>query len=143
MNSPLARMILIVLGGYFVILLFMIAYDWIKKEYPSPPAEPPSTERIQHPLYHKQALSALKRFSRLPEPVKDAIKKSLEASLISMEQWLTYLGQSDYQVVCIGEFHKEFTRDFLARADGIPQALQSYVAAVKDGSFPAPEHSFD
>ena len=37
----------------------------------------------------------------------------------------------------------KFTRDFLAGADGIPQALQAYVAAVKDGSFPAPEHSFD
>ena len=37
----------------------------------------------------------------------------------------------------------KFTRDFLAGADGIPQALQAYVAAVKGGSFPAPEHSFD
>lgn len=37
----------------------------------------------------------------------------------------------------------KFTHDFLAQAEGIPQALQAYVAAVKDGSFPAPEHSFD
>ncbi len=37
----------------------------------------------------------------------------------------------------------KFTRDFLTQSEGIPQALQAYVAAVKDGSFPAPEHSFD
>ena len=31
-----------------------------------------------------------------------------------MEQWLTYLGQSDYQIICMGELHKESTRNFLA-----------------------------
>ena len=31
-----------------------------------------------------------------------------------MESWLTHLGQSDYQVMCIGEFHEESTRNFLA-----------------------------
>lgn len=36
-----------------------------------------------------------------------------------------------------------FTHDFLAHSRGIPQALQAYVTAVKDGSFPAPEHCFD
>jgi 3-methyl-2-oxobutanoate hydroxymethyltransferase len=37
----------------------------------------------------------------------------------------------------------KFIKDFLARAEGIPQALQAYVTAVKDGSFPAPEHCYD
>jgi 3-methyl-2-oxobutanoate hydroxymethyltransferase len=36
-----------------------------------------------------------------------------------------------------------FTHDFLAQAGSIPRALQAFVAAVKDGSFPAPEHGFD
>ncbi len=114
MDSPLARMILIVLGGYFIILLFLTAYEWIKEEYPRPPTKPPSTERIQHPFYHKQALDALQRFTRLPKAERDAIKESLKSSLISMEQWLTHLGQSDYQIMCLGEFHKESTRNFLA-----------------------------
>ena len=114
MDSPLARMILLVLGGYFIILLFMIAYDWIRKEYPRLPTKPPSTVRIQHPIYHRQAVDALQRFSRLPKSERDAIKESIESSLISMEQWLTHLGQSDYQVMCIGEFHEESTRKFLA-----------------------------
>lgn len=114
MDSPLARMILIVLGGYICILLFLIAYEWITEEYPRPPAKPSPAGRIQHPLYHKQALDALQRFSRLPKSEKDAIIKSLKSSLIPMEQWLSRLVQSDFQVMCIGEFHRESTRNFLA-----------------------------
>lgn len=114
MNSPLARIILIVLGGYFVIMLFLIAYDWIKEEFPSPPTKSPNTERIQHPFYHKQAVDALQRFSQLPQPERNAIKDNLKSCLVPIEQWLSYLEQSDYQIMCIGEFHKESTRNFLA-----------------------------
>lgn len=114
MNSPLARIILIVLGGYFVIMLFLIAYDWIKEEFPNPPAKPPKTERIQHTFYHKQAVDALQRFSQLPQPERNAIKNNLKSSLVPMEEWLSYLERSDYQIMCIGEFHEESTRNFLA-----------------------------
>ncbi len=95
MDSPLARVILTVLGGYVLILVCMVAYDWIKEEYPRPPARPSSTKRVQHPFYHSQAIDAVQRFSSLPEPERNAIKENLESSLISMEQWLTHLGQSD------------------------------------------------
>lgn len=36
-----------------------------------------------------------------------------------------------------------FVRNFMQGASSIEDALVSYVAAVKDGSFPAAEHSFD
>jgi len=36
----------------------------------------------------------------------------------------------------------KFSKNFLAEADGIEAATRAYVAAVKDGSFPAAEHSF-
>ena len=35
-----------------------------------------------------------------------------------------------------------FSKNFLAGADGIEAAAHAYVAAVKDGSFPAAEHAF-
>jgi 3-methyl-2-oxobutanoate hydroxymethyltransferase len=36
-----------------------------------------------------------------------------------------------------------FVRDFLsATPGGTREAVQAYVQAVKDGSFPAPEHTF-
>ena len=114
MDSPLTRVILALLGGYLIILLFLSVYDWIREEYPTRPTKPLSSERIQRPFYHEEVTKALQRFSRLPKPEKDAIKENLESSLISMEQWLTHLGQSDYQVMCIGEFHEESTRNFLA-----------------------------
>jgi len=36
-----------------------------------------------------------------------------------------------------------FSRDFLADNPDIPSALTAYVAAVKDGTFPGPEHTFE
>ena len=36
----------------------------------------------------------------------------------------------------------KFSKDFMAGQTSIQAALQAYVRAVKDGSFPAPEHSF-
>jgi hypothetical protein len=114
MDSPLARVILTVLGGYFIILLGLTVYEWVREEYPKPPTKPPSRERIQHPFYHEQAVKALQRFSRLPKRERNSIKESLKYSLISMEQWLTCFGQSDYQIICIGELHEECIRNFLA-----------------------------
>ena len=114
MDSPLARVILALFGGYIIILLFLSIYDWLVEEYPRRPAKPPSSERIQHPFYHEEAAKALQQFSRLPKPEKTVIKNNLKSNLISMEQWLTHLGQSDYQIICMGELHEESTRNFLA-----------------------------
>ena len=114
MDSPLARVILATFGGYLIILLFLSVYDWIAEEYPRRPTKPPSSERIQHPFYHEEAAKALQRFSRLTKPEKNAIQKNLQFSLISIEQWLTHLGQSNYQIMCMGELHEESRRKFLA-----------------------------
>ena len=37
----------------------------------------------------------------------------------------------------------KFSKNFMAESDSISGAIESYVAAVKDGSFPAAEHSFE
>jgi 3-methyl-2-oxobutanoate hydroxymethyltransferase len=36
----------------------------------------------------------------------------------------------------------KFVRNFLEDAGSVPGAIRAYVEAVKDGSFPAPEHCF-
>jgi 3-methyl-2-oxobutanoate hydroxymethyltransferase len=36
-----------------------------------------------------------------------------------------------------------FVRNFMAGAADIAGAFATYAAAVRDGSFPAPEHGFD
>ncbi len=114
MDSPLARVILAILGGYLIILLLLSVYDWISLEYPIRPNRPPSVERIQHPVHHEEAVNALRLFFQLPQSEQAAIKENLESNLISMERWLTHLTRSDYQILCIGEFHEESTRNFLA-----------------------------
>lgn len=114
MDSPLARVILATLVGYLIILLFLSVYGWIAEEYPRRPTEPTKSGRIQHPFYHGDAAKALQRFSRLTKSEKTAIQENLQFNLISIEQWLTHLDQSNYQIMCIGEFHEESTRNFLA-----------------------------
>jgi hypothetical protein len=73
------------------------------------------SERIQHPLHHQQAIKALQLFSRLPKPEKAAIKESLKSNLMAIKPWLTRLRQSNFQIVCMGELHKEATRSFLSQ----------------------------
>jgi hypothetical protein len=114
MDSPLARVILALLGGYLIILLFLSVYDWIVEEYPRRPTKPPSSERIHYPFYHQEVANAIERFYRLPESEKAAIQENLQFNLISIEQWLTHLDQSNNQIMCMGELHEDSTRNFLA-----------------------------
>ena len=114
MDSPLVRIILATLGGYLLILLFISVYDWILEEYPRRPTELLKHELIEYHHHHSEASKAIRLFSLLPEHEKAAIRENLESSLISMEQWLTHLIQSDHQIICIGELHEESTRNFLA-----------------------------
>jgi hypothetical protein len=73
------------------------------------------SERIQHQLHHKEAIKALQLFSRLPKHEKAAIKENLKSNLISIKQWLTRLRQTNFQILCMGELHKESTRSFLSK----------------------------
>lgn len=115
MDSPLARVILALLGGYFIMLFFVTVYDWITEEYPRRPPKSISETRIQHPVHHDKAVNAIQMFLGLPKSEKVSIKKNLESNLISMEQWLTDVNLSSVQIMCVGEHHEESTRDFLAK----------------------------
>jgi hypothetical protein len=115
MYSPLARVIFALLGGYVIILLIFTAYEWLSEEYPMRPVRQQTSKPIQHPFYHKEALEALKQFSKLSEFGKKAVTENLYANIISMEDWLIYLNNREYQIICLGELHTEATRDFLAK----------------------------
>ncbi len=116
MNSPMSRVILSVLVGYVLILLFLTGRDWYRAEYPRPPAEPAVEERIRYPRDHERAKEALERFRGLPRTERAAILRNLESRLVSVEQWLSRLEQSNVQILCLGEHHEESTRAFLADA---------------------------
>jgi 3-methyl-2-oxobutanoate hydroxymethyltransferase len=36
----------------------------------------------------------------------------------------------------------KFSKNFMQGADSVEAAVKSYIAAVKSGAFPGPEHSF-
>jgi hypothetical protein len=116
MHSPLARVILAILSGYVLILLLMTAYNWIKTEYPQPPAKVENTEGVRHAYYHARAEATVKRFFQLAPPNREAIAENLATRMRSLEQWLNEVDHSPYQVICLGELHEEATRAFLAQA---------------------------
>ena len=49
-----------------------------------------------------------------------------------------------YDMLCLSltGFTPKFVRNFMQEADSIEGAMAAYARAVKDGSFPAPEHEF-
>jgi 3-methyl-2-oxobutanoate hydroxymethyltransferase len=58
-------------------------------------------------------------------------------------------GECDGQVLVLYDMlgitpgrRPKFSRDFLQGADGVQDAVKGYVRAVKDGTFPGPEHTF-
>ena len=108
------RLFLIVFGWPLTLLFLIVPYEWIRDAYFPPPLEKPRTDRIQHLGYHPLGLNALRRFSELARPDQNMIIRNLESNLIPTEQWLARLQQSDYEVLCFGEDHKEATRKFLA-----------------------------
>lgn len=48
-----------------------------------------------------------------------------------------------YDLLGISPRSPKFVRNFMADSDSIAGALTAYAAAVRDGSFPAPEHCFE
>jgi hypothetical protein len=116
MHSPLARVILTVLAGYLIILFVLTIFDWYQAEFPGPRSVKPNTKRIQHPFHHRQAVQALEGFSQLTDGGKTVIKHHLNTVLLSLDQWLAHLAQSNYRIICMGELHEESTRIFLADA---------------------------
>jgi hypothetical protein len=114
MRSPLARVIAAILGGYGLILLLLTAHEWVQKAFPRPSHDAPNTDRIQHPLDHPMAIRALQGFNHLSDIDRHDLKRALASDLIATRQWLAELSASAYTVVCLGEYHAEATRRFLA-----------------------------
>ena len=47
-----------------------------------------------------------------------------------------------HDMLGVSGYEPRFARDFMAGAASVAAAVQNYVAAVKDGSFPGPEHCY-
>lgn len=81
----------------------------------------------------------------VPASLGKAITEALKVPVIGIGAGPDVDGQILvlYDILAVTPGRKpRFARDFLAGADGIPDALARYVAAVRDGSYPAEEHCF-
>jgi len=81
----------------------------------------------------------------VPTSLGKAITEALKVPVIGIGAGPDVDGQILvlYDILAVTPGRKpRFARDFLAGADGIPDALARYVAAVRDGSYPAEEHCF-
>jgi len=114
LDFPLALRGLI-LGPLLLVVLISIG-QWINREYPDKPFIPRNEQRIQHPNYHGIAVKALKEYSLLSALQKRRLLQSLNGNMSSVSEWLVALGQSNYQMLCLGESHTESTRQFLSEA---------------------------
>jgi hypothetical protein len=114
MQSPLARVILFIFAGYGLILLLLVAKDWIDAEFPRAPAIAPLTASIQDPLDRRTADRARHRFRRLSEAERRVLKANLAAGLIPLRRWLADVAASGCPLICLGELHETATRRFLA-----------------------------
>ncbi|MFU8832221.1 MAG: 3-methyl-2-oxobutanoate hydroxymethyltransferase [Wenzhouxiangella sp.] len=81
----------------------------------------------------------------VPAELAAAVTRSLQIPVIGIGAGPSVDGQVlvlyDVLGISVGRRPK-FVRDFLAGSDSIDAALAAFVAAVKEGTFPGPEHSY-
>jgi 3-methyl-2-oxobutanoate hydroxymethyltransferase len=80
----------------------------------------------------------------VPAALAQAVTAALTIPTIGIGAGVNCSGQVLVLYDLLGLYPRapKFSKNFLAGADGIEAAARAYVAAVKDGSFPAAEHAF-
>lgn len=111
-DLPLAFRGLII--GPLLLITGISSYEWLLREFPSRPPSQVNEQRIQHPNYHNIASRALSEFSVLSPAEKNSLVQRLKDNITPVATWLADLEQSNYQILCLGESHRESTRQFLS-----------------------------
>jgi len=93
----------------------------------------------------EEAGAAMVLMEAMPAELAGRVTRSLSVPTIGIGAGPDVSGQVlvHYDMLDIYPGHKaRFVRNFMAGAPSIPAAIAAYVKAVKDKSFPAPEHCF-
>lgn len=107
---------LVVFGWPALLLVLVIAYGWVKSEFIDTIPDVPNTDPIQHPNYHHIGVRAAEQYAGLDHEQQAAVRANLDANLRTPDQWVDLLDETHHELVCIGEDHRDSTREFLARA---------------------------
>jgi len=93
----------------------------------------------------EQSGASLIVLEAIPAPLAAEVTASLSIPTIGIGAGPGCSGQVLVLYDLLGIFpgkKAKFVRNFMEGASSVQQAIQNYVRAVKDGSFPGPEHSF-
>lgn len=108
------KMLLVVLAFPVTFVLGTSLYQAYETHFQVPTISAADTTRIQYPNYHLVALSALKAFKSLSETQKARVKDNLRSNLVEFDTWLPAFTKRRHKLVCLGENHDDYTRQFLA-----------------------------
>ena len=108
--------------------------------------EPSAADKmLEDALVLQQAGADLMLLECVPELLANKITQALDIPVIGIGAGAKCDGQIlvlyDILDISLG-LRPKFSKNFMASADSIEEAIQHYVAAVKEGEFPAAEHVF-
>ncbi len=108
--------------------------------------EPSAADKmLEDALVLQQAGADLMLLECVPELLANKITQALDIPVIGIGAGEKCDGQIlvlyDILDISLG-LRPKFSKNFMASADSIEEAIQHYVAAVKEGEFPAAEHVF-
>jgi 3-methyl-2-oxobutanoate hydroxymethyltransferase len=108
--------------------------------------EPTTADRIRRDAkILQQAGASLLVLEAVPAELAKAVTSDLEIPTIGIGAGKDCDGQVLVLQDMLGIYPRpspKFSRNFMEKADSIEAAVRSYIAAVKSGEFPGPEHSF-
>lgn len=114
MRSPLLKIALVVCGWPLALLALLWMYRWAAEAWWTPPP-PPATAPVEHSPYFAGAQKAAAAFHALAPNARDALLAAMEKEITTLERWRADFAADNHDIVCIGEYHNQRTREFLAR----------------------------
>ena len=103
-------------------------------------------EMIEDAVHLEQAGASMLLLECVPSILAQEITQAVDIPVIGIGAGV----ETDAQVLVIHDMlglnpghTPKFVKNFMAEADSIQSALKNYVSAVKQGSFPGQEHSFE
>ena len=104
--------ILLLAGG---LLAFVVLHGWVRDTFGPTPEELDAARRAWFSTPSVNAKRAVRLFDELPPLARRELRESLERTFIPLDDWIAELNQRGYVLLCLGEDHRDATREFLAR----------------------------
>lgn len=113
--SEIIKLVTFVITAILGIVSALLAVDWYLEEVYIPTIPPPNTERVQNLTAHSAVMRVLGKYKNLSEDKQQRIFSDLNQNTLPARQWLFEREKEGFDFLCLGEFHNEYTRKFLAK----------------------------